>query len=217
MIGEEFENQFHNGYNRKMEIKMERVNQSKVVIFGDSITNGYDALNHTSSPILKETTEHSAHHQHLKLSVVLQGMNGQTTREGLKRVEEVCAVQADKVLLFFGANDAAAHHKMAAVDFLTNLSNLTEKIGAEKVVLLTPPWHDDRFDKLRRSNKRLQEFRKQVLRVAQDYNLPVIDVFTAMQVDEPVKWLQSDGLHFSRLGYEKLGRLIVNNLVNWIE
>ncbi len=189
----------------------------KIVIFGDSITNGYDHTDHSASNVLKEMTETAAKLAGLDLEVELQGVNGETTTAGLRRVSRVIDAKADKVLIFFGANDSATYEPLTEADFLTNLSDLTEKIGAEHVILLTPPWHDDRFESGIRGNDFLTAFGKQTKRCAVQFSLPVIDVFAAMEADEPVKWLQADGLHFSKVGYEKLGKLIVNYFMKLTE
>ena len=185
----------------------------KIVILGDSITSGYDSLSGTSSPILKKKIEQIAQQKSFDLEVNLQGKNGETTQDALKRVQPVLDAQADKVLIFFGANDSAKHRNVSPQQFLTNLSNLTDQIGSQKVVLLTPPWHNDHYDRLRRSNQFLLEYRTQTLAVADQFQLPVIDVFRQMEIAQPETWLQNDGLHFSETGYERLADLIVQSLM----
>lgn len=184
----------------------------KIVIFGDSITNGYDYSDHSSSTLLKESIEKASAD---RISVNLQGVNGENTTDCLVRIPRVLAENADKVLVFFGANDAAKHDPTTIEQFRENLAQIVEQIGADRVILLTPPYHDDRYQRDDRSNSLVENYAAVTKAVAKSYQLPLIDVYSAMTVDSnPNVWLQHDGLHFSPLGYEKLGQLIADSLIS---
>ena len=188
----------------------------KIVIFGDSITNGYNSETGLSRPILKAQIESQAAtlkaFQQNPLMVNLQGVNGDITPNALLRLDRVLAQKADAVLIFFGANDSAKHRGVSKLDFEQNLRQMIQQIGPERVILLTPPYHDDRYDKLRRSNAQVQAYGQVTKQLAETFQLPLIDVFAAMAANQPLDWLQADGLHFSEIGYQNLATLIVRSL-----
>ena len=182
----------------------------KIVIFGDSITNGYDHVDHSSSLLLKEAVEKVAQHE---VEVILQGVNGENTADALKRVGKVLAEQADKVLVFFGANDAANHVPVTPEQFHANLTRIVQQIGTDKAVLLTPPYHNDDCGVDKRSNRFVERFGAETKAVAEQFNLPLIDIYQAMRASEQANaWLQADGFHISTFGYEQLGQVIVKAL-----
>ncbi|MDR0199598.1 MAG: GDSL-type esterase/lipase family protein [Streptococcaceae bacterium] len=181
----------------------------KVVIFGDSITNGFGTDFKTQSDILKRTVEAKAP----GVEVILRGINGEDSYDGLTRLEVVAQDEADVYVIFFGANDASTAHAVNTAEFLVNLTKMTERFGAPKTILLTPPLHNDATPDPTRSNKLVERFRESTLEVAKTTGAEVIDLYQAMRESpEPLLLLKDDGLHFSKAGYELLSSLIAERL-----
>ncbi|MCL2676759.1 MAG: GDSL-type esterase/lipase family protein [Streptococcaceae bacterium] len=181
----------------------------KIVIFGDSITNGYYRIGPSATTLLKDGIEQL----NPEIEVTLKGINGQTTADGLQRMDDILEQHADKVLMFFGANDAAYYVPITSVDYEKNLCQMVEKIGKDKVILMTSPYCNETLGDGTRKNSYVIRYVSQSKQVAQKYDLPLIDVYQAMiNQKNPDSWLQSDGLHFSEWGYENLARLIVATL-----
>ena len=174
----------------------------KIVLFGDSITAGY--LEEAVSPVLVDLVKRDIAAMGLEeVAVINAGMPGDTTEDGLKRLnKEVLIEKPDEVVIFFGANDAS----------LENLETMIHEIGSEKVILITPPYADS-GRRPERPQTRIKELVKVAQEVGAAHNLPVIDLYKAMTVYPGTdEFLQADGLHFSQVGYELLGALIVREI-----
>lgn len=125
-----------------------------VVAFGDSITRGYgvpadEGWVELLSERLKGDNGKKA------IPVFNAGSNGNTSTEGLKRIEsEVLVHMPGLVLVEFGGNDADHTARAVSVDkFKGNLLTIIEKIrsrGGEVALLTFPPiineWHATRSD-----------------------------------------------------------------------
>lgn len=184
----------------------------KIVLFGDSITAGH--LEEAVSPVLVDLVKRDIAAMNLEeVAVVNAGMPGDTSTDGLKRLEgEVLAENPDIVVIFFGANDASVDRAVSVAEYQQNLETMIEKIGQEKVILITSPYTDS-ARKPDRTQNRIRENVAVALSLGEKYELPVINLFKAMTVYPGTdEFLQADGLHFSEVGYELLGALIVREI-----
>ncbi|WP_429951064.1 GDSL-type esterase/lipase family protein [Enterococcus sp. AZ101] len=184
----------------------------KIVLFGDSITAGYGE--EAITPILQNLiTEDLAAQNYEEVIIVNAGMPGDTTQAAMNRLDkEVVAEQADIVTIFFGANDTNSDNLVPLEKYAENIETMITKIGKEKVILLTPPYVDC-ARKPTRADDRIREYVERVKVIGAKYEIPVIDLYKAMVVylgtDE---FLQADGLHFSKTGYDLLAALIVREI-----
>lgn len=184
----------------------------KIVLFGDSITAGY--LDEAVSPVLVDLVKRDIAAMGLEeVAVINAGMPGDTTEDGLKRLnKEVLIEKPDEVVIFFGANDASLDRNITVATFRENLETMIHEIGSEKVILITPPYADS-GRRPERPQTRIKELVKVAQEVGAAHNLPVIDLYKAMTVYPGTdEFLQADGLHFSQVGYELLGSLIVREI-----
>ncbi|AYG01260.1 GDSL-type esterase/lipase family protein [Lactococcus allomyrinae] len=175
----------------------------KITIFGDSITNGYMAENPL---ILKDLIEEKVP----QIEVKLHGINGDDTYGAQYRIKYVKAENADLNFVFFGANDASPYHLIRPDEFKQNLTKIINQLGREETILITPPYYNEleptHYSKL----SEVKLFRQATLDLAQEKQLPVIDIFQAMvDFPEPNALLRPDGLHFTEAGYEVLADKIV--------
>ncbi len=176
----------------------------KIILFGDSITAGYAEGEITR--ILTDGIQQSFP----QFEVINAGIPGDTTEEALQRVtEHVLRYKARWVTLFFGINDLATQHLVTQKEFQQNMTQLVTQIGRQKILLLTPPWADPLLHQEDRPIERIQAYREIILKIGAEMDIPVLDVFQKMiQAEVPKQFLQVDGLHFSKKGYELLTQLI---------
>ncbi|MBO0422458.1 esterase [Enterococcus plantarum] len=184
----------------------------KIVLFGDSITAGYGE--EAITPILQNLiTEDLAAQNYEEVMIVNAGMPGDTTQAAMNRLDkEVVAEQADIVTIFFGANDTNSDNLVPLEKYAENIETMINKIGKEKVILLTPSYVDC-ARKPTRADDRIREYVERVKVIGAKYEIPVIDLYKAMVVYPGTdEFLQADGLHFSKTGYDLLAALIVREI-----
>ncbi|MEI5994374.1 SGNH/GDSL hydrolase family protein [Candidatus Enterococcus mansonii] len=184
----------------------------KLVLFGDSITAGYGE--EAITPILQQLITEGLEAQNLEeITIINAGMPGDTTVDAMKRLDkEVLREKPDLVTIFFGANDTNRDNLVSLETFAENIETMIVKIGKEKVILLTPPYVDC-ARKPNREDGRIREYAERVKAIAERYEIPVIDLYKAMVVYPGTdEFLQADGLHFSKTGYDLLAALIVREI-----
>ncbi|AQP53572.1 hypothetical protein CBF34_00475 [Vagococcus penaei] len=181
---------------------------SKLILFGDSITAGY--MGGEITLILN---------QHIKrylpnLEVINAGLPGDTTRGAVGRVgDHVVRYNPDVVTVFFGANDVADHSGINNQEYRQNLVYLINTIGADKMVLVGPPFMRRLLNESDRPYRRINEYNGIAKELAILNRIPFVDLFSVMQGEsEPEVLWQADGLHFSKQGYLLLGRLLAEEL-----
>ena len=153
------------------------------VAFGDSLTEGYGASEGNSYPALLSR----------KLGVEIRnlGRAGETSADGLKRLDEVAALHPRVVLLCFGGNDSLNGESVART--FGNLSQMIERLHAEGsfVVLI-----GIRSASLRDRNK--QHFRK----LARDKDLLYVPDMLQGVAFRPI--YMSDAIHPNDVGYARI-------------
>jgi lysophospholipase L1-like esterase len=112
--------------------KMNELPQNaKIVAFGDSLTYGYGAIPEQSYPAKLEKI--------INRKVINSGVNGNTTKDGLDRVESIIEMNPSLVILGLGGNDML--QKKSTTETIKNLKEIIEKLKQKNinVVLLAVP------------------------------------------------------------------------------
>jgi lysophospholipase L1-like esterase len=178
-----------------------------VVCFGDSITKrGYPSM-------LGEQ---------LGVESINAGIAGNTSREGLRRVErDVLHKQPDVVVVFFGTNDIRADAPKKFVELGEYKSNLMKIINAcraknAEVVLCTLPPIDSKayftrhdqevFDEAGGLELLISRYRNAAVEVAGQADTPLVDLNQLLK-DDP-NWLSNDGMHPSAIGSKIIAKHI---------
>lgn len=176
----------------------------KIILFGDSITGGY--VNHENTDILDRlATQHLSNMGFPGYEFINMGVNGETSRDGLKRAAEVAEQDSKFVVIFFGDNDAVDQH-VSPQEYQENLEKMIEKIGGAKVILLSPGY-------IRVMDQTVLEVYVAAAKNAAGDEATFLNLYHHMTV-YPGKneFLQSDGLHLSELGYDLLSSLIARDI-----
>lgn len=108
-----------------------RNTELKIVAFGDSLTSGHRLPERESYPAVLEKTLRDAD---LPFSVVNQGVNGDTTAGGVRRLAAALAERPHILIVAFGANDGLRGVPVAQVR--SNLEKIIEGAQAAGVKVL---------------------------------------------------------------------------------
>lgn len=180
---------------------------TKIVLFGDSILAG--SLNGKATDIFTDRIKNNFP----DAEVINTSIPGHKTSDAITHVDrDVASLNADVVVIFFGANDVSITHEMKPGHFTSNLSYLIESIGAEKIILVSPPYTDWRRQQNRTWPRQIQ-FQLATEHMGKKNSIPYIDIMSDMLNSEnPNDYLQSDGLHFTDKGYDLLEKEIVDKI-----
>ena len=193
--------------------------------FGDSLTYGYGVLDGVSfMDRLKK--ELPANFSDKDWKIINSGINGDTTREGLRRIyRDVIDHAPDIVTILFGSNDSALndYQHRAITEFEINIEEITKLIQKEtkaKIIFITPPplIEDELFPFT--TNKAVSAYSEVIRKNAAKYGCELID-FNNIMAEEAKgdldPFLQYDGLHLSDKGYELIYRLIFKKINSFIK
>lgn len=187
---------------------------TKIVCLGDSVTGVYY---HTGGrrayPEMLQLIL-SSQFPNNKIEVVNAGISGNTTADGLKRLErDVLAHSPHLVCLMFGLNDMGS---MDPAPFQANLLSLTEKCraGGAEVILCTP---NGIMENPGRPRDRLKHYCQRISETAREVSAPLCDVYQAyetLRTLDPRSWrlLFSDEIHPNMDGHRLTARLLAQTI-----
>lgn len=183
-----------------------------IALYGDSLMTGL--MNGETSDILNQYVVNELADMGFPGYEILEfGKRGEGSAEGLERLDEVVAANADFVVICFGTNDSVKHKDPVTV-YGDNLRKLIGAFPAEKVIVLTPGYVNTEI-RTEASNDCQQEYAEMAKQVAEEMGVNVIDLYHHMTIyPAPKEFLQNDGLHPSNEGYHFLGALIARDIKN---
>lgn len=106
-------------------------NAMRVVVFGDSLTAGYQLQAEEAYPAQLEKKLKDIG---FKVSVINKSVTGATTTDGLNRTNDVIALRPDVVVLEFGGNDAI--RGVDANIIYKNLANIAGRLFRERIYVV---------------------------------------------------------------------------------
>jgi len=169
------------------------LNQDDVIVaFGDSLTAGYGVSKDNAYPSrLAELVDYP---------VINAGVSGETTRQGLQRIDSVLDKHAPSlVILFEGGNDILRNQDLSKTK--SNLNQMIEKVkqsGAQVVLVGLP----------RKSLlSSTAEFYKEL---SDQHDVPLQSDIVAKLLRQPS--MKSDSVHFNAKGYNALAEAIAELL-----
>lgn len=200
-----------------------------VVAFGDSITRGY-GLPEGSGWVELLAGLLQKKYGGNSIRVVNSGGNGNTSAEGLQRIEaDVLAHMPGTVLVEFGGNDTVHDARAVSIaDFARNLLEIHAKIkrrGGAVFFLTFPPiineWHaahsDSYYLKWGGLDKCAGQYREQTRAVAESLGCPLfdLDLFLRKQIEKDGRahCIAKDGVHLTA----EANRLIAGAVLDFLE
>lgn len=207
--------------------------KTNIVCFGDSLTFGYgvDPKITFASRLAKQLPEQFPQ---IQWTVVNSGINGDTTREGLERLDrDVLKHNPHIVILFLGSNDCALSEDQyrPMAEFQSNLVKITQRIQSHnnhsglndsKPVLLfitPPPMVDTDFMPFT-TNSRLKEYSEKMKEIAKRLRCICIDFFEDLLAESNGKiedYTQIDGIHLNKAGYDFLYERIHTTIMSLLD
>ena len=196
---------------KKIKTSNADTNHADVVCLGDSITRrGYP-----------ESLE-----KILGVSVSNAGVNGNTTRQALARLQrDVLSRKPKVVVLFFGANDSrldAPKTQVSVGEYTTNLTKIVEQcqaIGAKVVLGTMPPivpepyfgrHPKENYDAVGGFEKHIDTYYQAALKVARDTKATSLDLHVLLQ--KTPQWVSEDGVHPTAEGNEIIAKLVADKV-----
>lgn len=181
----------------------------KVVLFGDSLTAGFNGEKTTN--IVTENVTQDLINMGYPMTVINKGKIGDTTSDALSLLNEVLGENPDYVTIFFG-NDLS-HGAISKEVYLKNIQAMVEMIGKDKVILIAPAYVDPKLHNVDRKGEDIHAYGKVLMDYAKENDISHIDMAYRMTVYPAAReFLQKDGLHFSKEGNELFASLIAKHV-----
>ncbi|MGI8770488.1 MAG: arylesterase [Acidobacteriaceae bacterium] len=167
-----------------------------IVAFGDSLTAGYGADAGESYP---DYLQKDLDAQGYRYRVINAGISGNTTKDGVERLDSVVALKPAVVIVAFGGNDGLRGLPIAATrkNLDTILSTL-QRSGAKVVLggITLPPNYGPDY---------IQQFNQTYVLLARQHHLPLLP-FLLQNVYGTAGGMQADGMHATAQGNAQVAR-----------
>ncbi|QKI89012.1 arylesterase [Thiomicrorhabdus xiamenensis] len=163
-----------------------------ILAFGDSLTEGYGVPKPASYPSVLQSLSGR--------KVVNAGVSGETTDQGLLRMQQLLAEQQfDLVILFEGGNDILQKRSYAQIE--ANLRKMIELLQAKKIQILLIGVPEKRL---------FSDSAPFYEKLAEHYDIPLQDEIVGDLVMRPS--MKSDYVHLNRQGYQALAEAVFRKL-----
>jgi acyl-CoA thioesterase-1 len=175
----------------------------KLVVLGDSLTEGYGVAKDSAFPALLEKKIHESGKKNW--TVVNSGISGATTASALGRLKWVFKSKPDLLLLILGANDGLRGLKVEESE--KHLSQAIEYAQEQKVTvvlggLYMPPNYGKDYT---------EKFKKMYADLASKYKVPLIPFILDKVAGNP-KYNLSDGIHPNEAGHKIVAETIYQDI-----
>lgn len=177
--------------------------QKKLVVIGDSLTEGYGVAQNAAFPALLEQKLHAA--GKTQWTVVNAGVSGSTTASAPSRMKWLLKDKVDLVLLILGGNDGLRGLKVPESE--KHLADAIEYAQSKKVTvvlggLYMPPNYGKEYT---------GQFKKMYEELAAKYKIKLIP-FILDKVGGNALYLQPDGIHPNEAGHKVIADTIFKDL-----
>jgi acyl-CoA thioesterase-1 len=167
-----------------------------IVAFGDSLTAGYgtDAGNSYPDFLERDLTAKGFHYH-----VVNAGISGNTTKDGVERLDEVLALKPAVVIVAFGGNDGLRGLPIDSTrKNLDHIISALERAGTKVVLggITLPPNYGADY---------IRQFNETYALLATQYHVPLLP-FLLQGVYGAAGSMQADGLHATAQGNRQVAR-----------
>ncbi len=167
--------------------------QKKLIVLGDSLTEGYGVAKDAAFPAVLEKKLHEAGKK--EWTVINAGVSGSTTASGISRMKWVFKSKPDAVILALGANDGLRGLKIE--DSEKHLAQAIEYAQGQKVKVILgglymPPNYGKAYT---------DQFKKMYETLAKKYKVTFIPFILDKVAGNP-KYNLADGIHPNEEGHK---------------
>ena len=173
--------------------------QKKLIVLGDSISEGYGVSKESAYPALLEKKINLE--TKTKYQVVNAGVSGSTTASALGRMKWLIKQKPEFIVLFLGANDGLRGLKLE--DTQKNLAMAIEYAQKQKVKIILgglymPPNYGKEYT---------EKFKQIYIKLAAKYKIPFIPFILDKVAGDP-KYNLADGIHPNEEGHKIIANTI---------
>lgn len=173
----------------------QKIKINSIICFGDSLTEGDGATNDQTYPYFLQ--------QQTPIQVINKGICGNTSQDGLNRINSLNNVKDSLVIVEFGANDFFQQVSISQTKKnIEQIINILKDKGATIVLVST-------------EDKQLHNLYTMLKSVAKDKNVLFINGILNEIWNN--RELFSDEIHPNSKGYKLVAEKIYNNIKNLIE
>lgn len=175
----------------------------KLVVLGDSLTEGYGVAKDQAFPALLEKKIHESGKK--QWTVVNAGVSGSTTASGVGRMKWMFKSKPDLVILALGANDGLRGLKVE--DSEKNLAKAIEYAQEQKVKVILgglymPPNYGKEYT---------EKFKQMYSTLAKKYKIPLIPFVLDKVAGDP-KYNLADGIHPNEAGHKIVAETVYQEI-----
>ncbi len=174
----------------------------KLVILGDSLTEGYGVSKLSAFPSLLEK---KLNQNSQKWEILNSGVSGSTTASAVSRVRWMLNNKPDVVFIILGANDGLRGLKTNQSEKnLAEAIELSQKEGVKVILggLYMPPNYGKSY---------AEEFKKMYSKLAKKFKVHLVP-FILEKVAGDSKLNQVDGIHPNEAGHKVISETIYNSI-----
>jgi acyl-CoA thioesterase-1 len=171
-------------------------NRPVIVAFGDSLTAGYGTDAGNSYP---DFLERDLNAKSFPYQVVNAGISGNTTKDGVERLEDVLALKPVVVIVAFGGNDGLRGLPIDSTrKNLDQIVSTLQQAGTRVVLggITLPPNYGADY---------IRQFNETYALLARKYHVPLLP-FLLQDVYGTAGSMQADGLHATAQGNQQVAR-----------
>lgn len=167
-------------------------NPCKIITFGDSITKNYTDM--FREQIQKEYEE-------IDLEVINAGVVGETSVQGVDRLQPIIDQKPDVVIVEFGMNDW--RKGVSCEDFRHNLKTIVDRLEKCKVRVLLMSINPDYQGLFKGTSRVINKYNSVIREVAYEKRIRIADVNALWKREiRPIKAGLQDAIHPNELGYK---------------
>jgi len=175
----------------------------KLVVLGDSLTEGIGVAKESAYPALVEKKIHESSKK--DWTVINAGVSGSTTASAMGRMKWLFKSKPDLLLIVLGANDGLRGLKIEETQ--KNLAQAIEFAQAQKVPVIlgglyVPPNYGKDYT---------EKFKKMYLDLSKKYKTPLIPFILDKVAGDP-KYNQADGIHPNEAGHKVIADTVYQEI-----